>query len=224
MMVSFVNITSLSVSNKIFSAFGGAFLAVLIMCLTVFIHQQSSIDAAQINTLSNQVVDDIDRIQGSLLDQISATRGVVLFKSSRYTDRYKTLTKSIEDTLVDARKDAAGNSNVLAEIDSIARSAHTWQEEIGNRIISLGSDAATLNDATALAVSERSVTLGLQFRDAITSARAKINAWSDQAQVAQDSANAAVRTALIIGALTSLAIMLAAWYWLGRVIASPSSP
>jgi hypothetical protein len=52
----------ISVSHKIILAFGGAFLFAIILCLTIFINQQYSIESARKDAISHQIVGDVDQI------------------------------------------------------------------------------------------------------------------------------------------------------------------
>ncbi|MCW6511036.1 methyl-accepting chemotaxis protein [Lichenifustis flavocetrariae] len=172
---------------------------------------------------SKIVVDDIDQVLGGLYDQNASIRGLILYKLPRYVTKYQDAGKFIEAAVAHAGTDARGKPSVLATVAAVAASVNGWQEEIGNKVVSLGGDPSKMSEAAAIAVSERASVLFTEFRRAADAARTEIKRWSEEAEADEAQANALLRIILAGGALVSLTMTLVAWFWLRRTIAAPVS-
>lgn len=199
---------TMSISRKLAAAFSFALFAVTAMCGSVFVFQHASIRAAHINNAYNQVVDDLDQAIAALYDQNASIRGLVLFKQNHFVGRYVFAGQLVDAALQDARKNAEGESHILSSLDQVSNAVRQWRMAIGAPTIALGSDHATIAQALAVTSSVRATILMNEFRAAAVAGRKTVNAWSDAAEAKQDDANGNVRTAIVVGALAVLAIMV----------------
>ncbi len=162
---------TLDISKKLLLAFGVTFGAVVLTGGAVFVSQSLALKASHLNTLSNTIVDDVDRALGGLHDQNASIRGLVLYKLQRYVDKFDAAGKLVDSALADARKLARDNPDVLTQIDRLSRAAKRWQDDIGNPSIALGRDPATIDKAMEIAASEFASVRINEFRDASARAR-----------------------------------------------------
>ncbi len=208
-------------SRKLAAAFGVATIAMIVMCALIFTLQQVSSRASKTNVAYSNVVDDVDKVIAELFDQNASMRGLVLYKKPKYTQKYVDAGLLEAADLKDARLQAGEDVELKADIDEIERAARKWQSEVGDRVISLGADPATVAEATDLASSDKASSLLNGFRSQAAKASKDLNLRSDQAAAKQDGANAGVRNTILIGAISVLGIMMLAAFWLTRMIAKP---
>jgi methyl-accepting chemotaxis protein len=221
-----MSLTDLNIARKLVLGFACVLVAIGIAGVTLYSALQSIDQAAQINTVSYLALVDLEQSNAAVYDQANNFRGYLLVRADRArADRaaknYDNSVKLYTDNIAAARKDAAGQPEILALIDKVDVAARTWRQEIGDNVIRLGSDPQTVEQAFELAGSVRNTEKASAFRTASLDARKKIEAWSDGAQKAQDEAMHLARITLLIGGFAALGFAGLIGFWLSRMIAKP---
>ncbi len=210
-----------SISRKLTFGFGIAFISVTAMCVLAFKFQESSFQAARNDATAYEILDDVDRTISGLYDQNASIRGLVLYKELRFVPKYKDAGTLLRAALEHAKERAAAKPKIQAELAQMDAALRAWQTDVGERSVSLGSNSATIDQATRLTSSSYASVLLNKFRAAAATARGGIQAWAGDAHAQAEQADANLRHVLVGGALTALAIMVLAGLWLSRAIAVP---
>jgi methyl-accepting chemotaxis protein len=210
----------LQISTKLILAFSATACVFLATYGAVMLNQSRSVAAVHVSTAAATILDDVDQALAGLHDQNASVRGLILYRLPRYVDKYRAAGALIDDMIANARTVAAGYAAVETSLDTIEKAAKAWQAEIGDRVAAIGP-TGRMEDAAAIATSERASVLFNQFRAAVSTGRGQIEAWSGKATAARDHAFRMVRASLVTGALVAVLIMGAAWFWLRRSVAHP---
>ncbi|SEC67874.1 methyl-accepting chemotaxis protein [Rhizobiales bacterium GAS191] len=216
-----MSLSNLSVSRKLAAGFACVLVAVAIMCAALFGVLSSLDAAARLNTDTNNVTYEVDRIIGALFDQSSSSRGYISTQAEQASKAYDDAVKYYEQNVAAVRKDATTHPEILTLINKLVAAADLWRQEIGEPQMRLARNPQTLDQAAQLAKSPRGRELMKPVRELVNETRGKIDAWSADAQGKQDRLMSFAQLALILGGLSALILSLLVGWWLSRTIATP---
>ncbi|MCW6513166.1 methyl-accepting chemotaxis protein [Lichenifustis flavocetrariae] len=216
--------SNLKISLKL--AFGFAVI-VLIVAMTsgsmYFAVSRTEAESAN-NGAGSDVLNGVDNALEGALGAVAAERGYVIRHDPNSVEVYQKAGKSFDDALVSIRsrvKDYSRLAEATPLIDGLDAAVKLWRKEIGDVVVSMGSDNGAIEKSLALIKSDRAVDLQKQFMKSASDTKEKLNTWSDLDQKAEDGSIANLKIVQITG--LSCAILfsaLIAWL-LSRAIANP---
>lgn len=213
---------NLTISKKLAVAFGCVLFVVATTSLFVFGAVRRAETAAQAYGRANLVIADFERAIATQFDESHVTRGYLLTNGvARHAMLYQKDVQEFAAQLARAREHAAGEPDMLAELDKLEAANVAWRHEIGDPEISLGYDPKTIPEAITIARSAHSSEMMKAFRAVAADARAKFNAWAVAAHRSEADTMWFMQLSQIIGSLLALMVAVIAGYQLSRRIAFP---
>ena len=214
-------LSNLKISQKLMVCFASVLLVFGITTAIVFKVLDTLDKIAALNSVSSDVLDRLDVAATKFFDLTFTSRGVVMIKADRQLKLYEVNRQAYLAAFEDVKKTAAPYPDILKEIAAADGFAARWVKNVGDPIFRLIQDAGKYDAAMELGTAQDSSNDVVRFREAMGAARVKIQAWSDDAQVQQDSEISFLRKLQIAGGLVAMLAAIAAGWMLARAIGRP---
>ncbi len=162
------------------------------------------------NDAAQRVLVDVEQAAAALYDEAQTARGYIITRVERHANLYRLATKGFAEKLDKLRADADLSPGLLdaTTVETVARTAATWREHVGDPEVDLTRNPATADRAVAIAKDPQSSVYMQAFRDALAEARARSATALKQSQASQARALAlAIATefgAGLVGTLVAL--------------------
>ncbi len=213
---------NVTITKKITVAFTCVLVVVAVTSIAAFVAIRTAQSAAESYDRANLLIADLERAIAAQFDESHVTRGYLITNGvARHAMLYEEATKLYEKEMATARKDAAGQPELLAELDKVDAAHANWRHEIGDQEIALGHDPKTMPQAIAIAQSAHSSDMMKAFRAAALHARSKFSDWAHAMRASENRAMSFLTISQILGSLLALAAAVIAGYQLSRRVAFP---
>lgn len=216
-----MTLANLNIARKLSVGFACVLVAVAVMSAALFTTLKSLNAAAETNSASYIVVDDLDLAIAAVHEESRASLRYMLMRSERFAKIYDDAVKSFTDHLADARKDAAGRGDILGLLDKVEASGNLFRHDVGDQAMRLARDNPTSDLAIKFVGSDSAVERLDAFKTTAADAHKKINAWSDDAQAQFDRLMSSLNQMLIVGSVAAVIIAISVGWWMSRIIADP---
>lgn len=219
-----MSINNLCISRKLVLGFACVLVALGLTSITIFAALRP-IEQANHNIMAASAArNDLNQVKFILEDQARTASSIAAQYDQRHAQSYNAAESDLDAALASAQKHVSAVLNVSEAEAVIAevRQAHTqWQKDIGDRVVALAKDFATITEARRLNDSPASSAAYLHTRDTIDQARAKINAYLTETEQTAAAEISFARWAQIVGGLIAILAALGVSWWLTREIGRP---
>jgi methyl-accepting chemotaxis protein len=199
-------------------------LGVFVVSGIILFSALSTVETSQAtNTASQTILVDLEQATAALYDEAQTARGYVITRIERHAGLYEAASKAFDAKIAKAKADAAlttGTANEAA-IAKMALAADHWRRDVGDPEVRFARDAATLEQAIAIAKAPESSVRMQAFRDALTEARALVTTELATSQSKQAHALMFARVAQALGGLIATIASLIVGWLLYRTIGLP---
>ena len=213
---------NLKVAKKLAIGFGAVVLVVVISAVTLHVQTASLGEIERLNSVSDDAVDDIDKLKGDLTGAQSAARKTVLTGAESDRGAFDDAVAAHAADLAAVRtilaKDAPG---LLPQLEAYEKTSGAYVSTYLGQQMRLAAAAATRAQAMDLQTSDSSKPARAAAVTDLAKLRADVNRWSDEWTAAGDAA--IDRMLLIVTGSGVLSTLLAggmAWL-IARAIATP---
>ncbi len=211
----------MKIGRKLLLAFALLTTVTIVVAAAVFINLTSIHTTTRWNDHTREVLGQIDRVGGAMVDQETGVRGYLVSKNETFLEPYVNGGKAAADAIEQLRTLTADNAEQQARIDTVQSHVTTWQTEVAAAEIDLMRSGTGIEAARALETSGA----GKQSMDAI---RATLSQMRD-AETAllgirgeqRDQAISMGETVLVAGGLLSVVLSVAMGILMSRSIAAP---
>ncbi|MGB8278285.1 MAG: CHASE3 domain-containing protein, partial [Methylovirgula sp.] len=213
---------NIKIAKKLAVAFGCMLFVVATTSLFVFAAVRSAESSAEAYGKANLLIADLERAITAQFDQAHAARGYLITNGvQRHAMLYENAVKEFDTELAIARTHAAGQPEMLAELDKVEAANIAWRHDIGDQEVNLGHNPQTMPQAIEIAKSAQSTEMMKAFRAVALDAGAKFGAWAATAHATEARTMWFMQLSEIIGSLLALMVAVLAGYMLSRRIAVP---
>ncbi|VFU09106.1 Chemoreceptor McpA [Methylocella tundrae] len=216
-----MTLANLSIGRKLSVGFACVLVAVAVMSVALFTTFRSLNAAAEVNSTSYRVVDQIDLASDALREQSRDSLRYMLMRNERFATMYDDAVKAFADHLAKARKDSAGRPDILALLEKVEAAGNLFRHDVGDPAMRLVRENPTADLAIKFVNSDRTIEILDAFKAMAADVREKVNLWSDEAQVRFDALMAALNQMLIVGGAAAILTALGVGWWMSRIIAEP---
>ncbi|MGU3540824.1 methyl-accepting chemotaxis protein [Methylobacterium sp. A54F] len=167
------------------------------------------------------VLDEVDKITGSMVDRETGLRGFLLSGSEDFLAPYRTGGTVYSGALARARELTADNAVQQARLTALDGFARRWVDEVAERAIALMRNPATRDQARAIETSGS----GKASMDAVRAKAAEIGEMErsllGQRSKEADAAAAGSRLANVVGTAATIATAIGALFLLHASVTRP---
>ena len=216
-----MRLADMKIGRKLGVGFACVLIAVALMSATLVTTLKSLNAAADVSLASYQALDDVDLAIDNAREESRAGNRYILTRNEQYSKLYDEAVKSFAANVAAARKDAAGQPEVLGLIDKIETAGDTFRRDFGDETMRLVRDNPTSDAAAKFVATDTAVAAFEDFKAAAFDARQKINAWSEAAQARFDHLMSALQTTVLAGCGAAILLAALVGWWMSRIIATP---
>ena len=217
-----MSLGDVKISKKMAASFVIVVAIVLVMGGVLFMAASQVAAVEKLNSASANLVDEVDRVQGSTSDQIAAVRGYLLTQGADDLASAKLQNVMIGAKIGAARGMADGApADMLPLIDKLKAAHDAWQTDVADPELKLAQDAATRSQAIDLANSAKAKDLVKDFHAAGDAVLQEANAWSEAEDTAMNKALLTIRITIVAGCVLAALLAGCMGWLLSQAIAKP---
>jgi methyl-accepting chemotaxis protein len=218
-----MSLANLKIVHKLALGFA-CILGVFVVSGIILFSALSTVETSQaINTGAQTILVDLEQATAALYDEAQTARGYVITRIERHAGLYEAASKTFDAKIAKAKADAASTTSAANEtaIAKMAVAADHWRRDVGDPEVRFARDAATLEQAIAIAKAPESSVRMQAFRDALAEARALVTTELAASQSKQARALMFARIAQALGGLIATIASLIVGWLLYRTIGQP---
>ncbi|PNG24410.1 methyl-accepting chemotaxis protein [Methylocella silvestris] len=216
-----MTLENLTIARKLAIGFGCVLLAVVLMSGALWTALITLEAEAGLTQRTQQLLDDVDLTGAAAHEQSRVSVRFALTRADRFEGVYGEAVKAFSDHLADARRNAAGDPDVLPLLDKLDEAGALFRSAVGDETMRLARDNPDSRSALELSVSDRGAAILKALKTAAVEARTKVAAKAQEAQAHFDALRRFLTLTVAIGSLaTFLAALLTGW-WMSCIIGRP---
>jgi len=212
----------LKISTKLTFAFGGLILSVFAISAVLSLTTANVVKLQRLSDDLSGARYDASQINLMQVRQKAESRGYVVQAQDAAKARYQKATNELKSIAAHLRQTLAKDApDLVPNLDGYLASHDQWQSDVGDEVIRLGGDPATVEQGRTLSVSPASSKLNDACRD---QAVALVKAISEQAAKLQNEASfnlTFMQVVIGLGCLVAAAIAALIGAFLTRTVARP---
>ncbi|WP_158810411.1 methyl-accepting chemotaxis protein [Beijerinckia sp. L45] len=218
-----MSLANLKIVHKLALGFA-CILAVFVVSGIILFSALAAVETShEANAASQAVLVDLEQATAALYDESQTARGYVITRIERHAGLYDAASRAFDVRIAKASADALLTPGTAdkAAVEKMMGAADRWRRDVGDPEVRLAHDAATAEQAIAIAKAPESSARMQAFRDALAEARAVVTAELAASKDAQNHALMVARiTQGVGGAVATLASIVVGWM-LYRTIGLP---